>query len=86
MQTNTSEPHRISHSYEDFGLEAAILESQQLFRNAAPGPNEPFPVQLHWMLERTEKAGLSYIVSWSPHGRAFAVQSRDRFVEDILPV
>ena len=78
---------KIIHNYKDHGLEAALLEAQHPKRSSgAPNHNDPFPVQLHWMLEQTEKAGLSHVVGWSPHGRAFAVHNRDKFVESILPV
>ncbi|CAB9499082.1 shock factor protein [Seminavis robusta] len=78
---------RILHAYEDFAEEAAALEAQQKpWSHGAPGPNDPFPVQLHWMLEQTEKNGFPHVVSWAPHGRSFVVHQRDQFVKEVLPV
>jgi HSF-type DNA-binding len=73
--------------FKDYAMEAALLEAQQKRQShGSPGPNEPFPVQLHWMLEQAESAGISQIVRWSPHGRSFVVHRRDLFVEKVLPV
>jgi hypothetical protein len=79
---------RIVHSYEDFAEEAAILERQQLSRThkGTPGPNEPFPIMLHWMLQQAEENGNQNIVGWAPHGRAFRVHQRAQFVTHVLPV
>ena len=78
----------MDHDYRDFSLEAAVLEEHH--RDAAtnaspPSPQDAFPVHLHWMLQQTEKAGLSHVVSWAPHGRAFVVHKRDEFVKTVLP-
>lgn len=73
--------------FKDYAMEAALLEAQQKRQSyGVPGPNEPFPVQLHWVLEQAEKSGISHIVRWAPHGRAFVVHRRDLFVEQVLPV
>jgi hypothetical protein len=50
------------------------------------GVSNPFPILLHSMLERAEHDHYSHIVSWKPHGRAFAVHDKDRFVREILPM
>jgi hypothetical protein len=49
------------------------------------GMTEFFPDKLHLMLETVEREGLTDIVSFLPHGRAFRVHDRDRFVSEILP-
>lgn len=46
---------------------------------------KPFPWLLHEMLEDIEKKRLSWVVSWSPDGRAFQVHSPERFSDTILP-
>ena len=78
---------RVDHQYEDYGVEAALLESQQRSYNPGepPSTNDPFPIFLHYMLNDTEKNGLSHIVSWCPHGRAFVVHNRELFVKSVLP-
>lgn len=77
----------LGEEYKDYAMEAAILEAQQNKNTqGVPGTHEPFPVQLHWVLEQTEKDGLSQVVRWAPHGRAFVVHQREQFVEQVLPV
>lgn len=49
------------------------------------GASIPFPLQLHQMLDDAENSGLTSIVSWRVHGRAFMVHKRDEFVDRILP-
>lgn len=78
----------IDHDSRDFALEAAVLEGhhKEAGTNACPPSQlDPFPVKLHWMLQQTEKSGLSHVVSWAPHGRAFIVNNRDEFVRVVLP-
>lgn len=78
---------RVEHEYIDYAVEAALLESQQRAYDPgeAPSSNDPFPIYLHYILHQTEKAGLSHIVSWCPHGRAFVVHNRELFVRTVLP-
>ena len=49
------------------------------------GAVEYFPEKLHRMLLETEKLGLSHIVSFLPHGRAFCVHDIKRFAAEVLP-
>lgn len=46
-----------------------------------------FPAKLYGMLaECTDStSGLSEVVSWQPHGRAFMVHDRDRFMSEVVP-
>lgn len=44
----------------------------------------PFPFKLHEMLEGVQREGLSHIVSWQPHGRAFLVHKPRAFVDTVL--
>jgi hypothetical protein len=46
----------------------------------------PFPLMLHKLLEGAKKGNYSEIVSWKPHGRAFHVHMKDRFVKDVMPL
>jgi hypothetical protein len=46
--------------------------------------DQSFPVRLHYMLNETEKDGLSHVVSWQPHGRCFVVHDQKLFTELIL--
>lgn len=45
----------------------------------------PFPMKLHDLLENADKNGLINIVSWSPHGRCFAVHKSREFVASVMP-
>jgi HSF-type DNA-binding len=49
------------------------------------GVIDPFPEKLHRMLCDVEMNGRDGIVSFFLHGRAFSVNNRERFVEEILP-
>lgn len=54
-------------------------------RRTRGGVSEPFPEKMHRMLEETEKDGLTDVVSFFSHGRAFGVHDIDRFVKEIMP-
>mmetsp|Transcript_10926 Transcript_10926/g.12508 ORF Transcript_10926/g.12508 Transcript_10926/m.12508 type:complete len:354 (+) Transcript_10926:110-1171(+) len=49
------------------------------------GVSEPFPERLHRLLKETEQNNMGDIVSFFPHGRAFAVQDQTRFVREVMP-
>jgi hypothetical protein len=49
------------------------------------GVTEPFPEKLHRMLEQTEREGVTDIVSFFSHGRAFAIHKPRRFSQEIMP-
>jgi len=66
-------------------LASIAVEDGEAFRKTRGGVSEPFPEKLHRMLTDTENDGLANIVSFFPHGRAFAVHNMDRFVKDIMP-
>ena len=44
----------------------------------------PFPWRLHDLLKAAEAEGLEHVVSWAPHGRAFAVLKPKMFAEGIM--
>ena len=48
-------------------------------------PREPFPLKLYRILYDAEKNGQSDIISFLPHGRAFAVHKSKEFIRDIMP-
>lgn len=49
-------------------------------------PAMKFPLKLHWVLLKAEMEGLSDIISWSIHGRAFVMSNREKFSEIFIPV
>jgi len=44
----------------------------------------PFPFKLHIMLHQVEKNNLQQIVSWLPHGRAFAIHDIEKFKSVVM--
>jgi len=42
--------------------------------------------RLHQLLSELEANGLTEIMSWQPHGKAFRVNDKERFVKEILPM
>lgn len=46
---------------------------------------ENFPLKLFRMLVETRRDGLSDIVSFLPHGRAFMIYDQKRFVSEVMP-
>ena len=61
--------------------ELCIEASQPLAINRN---SKAFPQLLHKMLEDAEHKGFQNIVSWQPHGRAFRVHDKKKFVKEIL--
>ena len=71
------------HDYHDLSLEPDVLhhdhgEVDETTKNMkeilidikhTPHMKEFFPLKLHRILEETDAAGLSHIISWMPHGR-----------------
>jgi len=53
--------------------------------NVAASDQNVFPNALYRMLKATERDGLSDIVSFMPHGRAFRVHKKDKFLMKVLP-
>ncbi|CAB9521839.1 shock factor protein 4 [Seminavis robusta] len=49
------------------------------------GVTEPFPERLHRLLMEIAKDGNGDVISFLPHGRAFAIHKPDRFISDIMP-
>jgi hypothetical protein len=49
------------------------------------GVSEPFPEKLHRMVDTVEREGLSEVVGFFSHGRAFAIHKQKRFINDIMP-
>ena len=63
---------------------AADEEARQAKRTRG-GVTEPFPEKLHRMLADVQAEGLTDIISFFSHGRAFAVHDMERFVAEIMP-
>ena len=71
--------------YRDYAKAPAPSSSVNRPRSRG-GVSTHFPAVLHAMLTLAQVDGYSDICSWiEPHGRAFAVHDRDRFVREVLP-
>jgi hypothetical protein len=74
--------HQININYSDVsGMVDPIPDPR---RNRG-GVSEPFPQKLSRMLDTVEREGLSEVVGFFSHGRAFAIHKQRRFVNDIMP-
>lgn len=79
------------HTYQDYAnapppTSPGTADPISLDAKPRGGVATPFPSMLHTLLERAERDHYSHIVSWKPHGRAFQVHDKDRFVKEILPM
>ena len=80
--------HFVHHNYHDHSQDTE--ECPPFVGRNSPvargGVVTAFPVVLHSMLGVVEEQGLSHIVSWQPHGRAFAVHEASTFVKKVMPM
>lgn len=49
------------------------------------GGESTYILRIHEMLDGVERKGLSSVVAWRPHGRAFKIFDEQAFVNDVLP-
>ena len=90
---SNDEEDRVEHRYRDHASEEDNYDfippglSHHLFPHLScgRGPDQSFPVKLHYMLEQVEKQGLACVFSWQSHGRCFVVHKPKEFVAHILP-
>lgn len=66
------------HTYHDFA--AYIEDGGKIEKHKKFGKN--FPARLHAMLSDEQH---SHIISWMPHGRAWKVLNKDKFVDKVIP-
>jgi len=72
--------HFVRHQYHDHANDPVEIES-----SLESSPLDSFPIKLFKMLSEVEILGMSDIVSWYPHGRAFGIHKRKTFAEHIMP-
>ena len=63
-------------------LEGAITTAQMSTKERL---NEAFPKKLYRMIDDAKKNGQEDIISFFPHGRAFAIHRPKAFIEEIMP-
>jgi HSF-type DNA-binding len=76
----------VVHDYHDHAQEDPDC-SDHSFRcdESLRYPDALFPVKLHYVLADAEQYRWEHIISWSPHGRCFAIKNPVAFVSQIMP-
>jgi hypothetical protein len=81
--------HFVRHNYHDHShdkeQDVLVATGHVDSLSARGGVVTAFPLVLHNMLTFVEEQGLSCIVSWQPHGRAFSVHDTKAFVRQVMP-
>lgn len=49
------------------------------------GVSKQFPVKLYTLLARVSSDGISHIISWKRHGRAFEITNPNAFTKEVMP-
>mmetsp|Transcript_19475 Transcript_19475/g.29282 ORF Transcript_19475/g.29282 Transcript_19475/m.29282 type:complete len:310 (+) Transcript_19475:115-1044(+) len=81
--TNNKSFSRLAHhDYHDHSHDAVTSENDTTSRRSA---TDPFPIQLHMMLDTVEREGYAHVVSWQPHGRCFVIHDQKQFHSFIMP-
>lgn len=74
----------VQHDYHDHSSEPP-WETELLGQHFKLNEAVTFPMKLHLLLSQVEADGLADIISWQPHGRAFKIHDRNKFVETVMP-
>jgi hypothetical protein len=75
----------VQHDYHDHSAEPP-WETELSWPNFKLDDVSTFPMKLHMLLSKVEADGLSDVISWQPHGRAFKIHDRIKFVEAVMPI
>jgi len=73
----------VSSDYRDLSM----MKDEQVslkFKSMVGRSQETFPVKLHRIIDVVEQDGLSSIISWCSHGRAFKIHSNTRFINEVM--
>lgn len=83
----TSQNKALARSESEFPFDARDGSGSPHHRRGTSSTKlqDQFPMKLYRMLSVVEDLGLSHIVSWKPHGRAFEVKDVDQFVKNVMP-
>jgi hypothetical protein len=74
-------------SYSSLGQMNAMLPRGSKRQNARHRDAATlFPLKLHKLLSMVEMEGLSSIISWQAHGRAFKIHKPKDFLEKVMPI
>ena len=78
-------PKKLKHDYRDIPEYQDRSCEPIIDSKKSSSKRVSFPLKLHRALSEIEADGLSDVVGWQPHGRAFTVHDTDRFRSEILP-
>jgi hypothetical protein len=83
------ERHYVQHNYHDHSQDIPSSNRDGISnldsRNGRSISLVKFPMKLHELLENSDMYGISHIISWKVHGRAFAVNNVKEFVDRVMP-
>jgi HSF-type DNA-binding len=87
MTAKLNERHFVVHNYHDHATDLSLEFDlqEELAMKRKGGVAIPFPLKLHEMLDQIEADGLSHVISWQAHGRAFMVHDPKEFVSHVMP-
>ena len=78
--------HFVIHNYHDHANDQDEVDtSDNDGQRRRGGVAISFPLKLHAVLDQVEMDGLSHIVSWQPHGRAFVIHKPKEFTDHVMP-
>ena len=83
--TKKKSPKKLKHDYRDIPVYHDRSCEPTIDSKKPSSKRVSFPLKLHRVLSEIEADGLSDIIGWQPHGRAFMVHDADRFRSEILP-
>jgi HSF-type DNA-binding len=95
LTAKNQERHFVVHNYHDHAVDTPQdVEAHQVSSSdSGSGASErrcggitmSFPSKLHTVLDQIALDGYDHIISWQPHGRAFAIHQPKVFTEQIMP-
>ncbi|KAL3779535.1 hypothetical protein ACHAW5_001009 [Stephanodiscus triporus] len=80
MNNNSPSLKYVDHTYRDFSR--YVEEGGELPIHKKSANN--FPARLHKILSETDP-NYSDIIAWMPHGRAWKIYDKNRFISDVIP-
>lgn len=73
------------HSHDDEDHSDFVEDVDDANQRRRGGVSIAFPLKLHSVLDQVEIDGLSHVISWQKHGRAFVIHKPKEFVDHVMP-
>jgi len=73
------------HNYHDHSNDPAPKDADTYLASSLTSSSVAFPLKVYECLSHVEEEGVSDILSWQPHGRAFIVHKPEEFRDLVLP-